>query len=242
MPAHDFHPDSKTLQLLVDGELDQSAVRRIVNLAEDQPEQWRTIAMTFIEDQQFRQSFASFDRDRQRATQALPQPVTTGTAVTPRTSSRLPFTILQLLATAAAIAVAVTLGFMLGDKNQPLVSQPVQKDSPSMIASTPKAPVTQAEFGPEYRMELVNVDGEPVGSEVELYRLEDLQRITGQQIGESFSLSQVLPNSGFTQRARDRLSRSGYLIDEDTRYVSGQLDDGRSFVVPVRSYRLNTSN
>jgi len=245
MPVHDFHPDSGTIQRLVDGELDPSEVRKLVDFAEVQPQHWRTIAMTFIEDQQFRDSFVNFDSNDQSAPSK--PTVTTVKSTSPiKTSSGFNFSTLQLLATAAAIAVAATIGFMVGDNNEPIVAQQTNNDGPAMIASAPQdsspSPLTPAEFEPEFSMELVNVDGEPVGSEVDLYRMQDLQQLTGQRDGEAFSFKQVLPDSGFTDVARDRLSRSGYVIDEDTRYVSGQLEDGRAFVVPVRSYRINTSN
>lgn len=234
MPAHEIDPE--ILHRLVDGELDSASVARLVDVARDNPDHWRTIAMSFVEEQQFRQSFESFDR------QSATKPAVVTPAATPLTDSG--FSALRLLATAAGLAAALTIGFILGgDANSP---RPGEAQTNSIVSNpperAPESPLTTADFEPEYRMELVNVDGEPVGSQVDLYRMEDLQKLTGNSAGDPFTFKQVIPESGITDVARDRLSRSGYFLDEDTGYVSGQLEDGRTFVVPVRSIRLNTSH
>lgn len=240
MPAHDFHPDSETLQRLVDGELDQSSVRKLIELSQDNPGSWQTIAMSFIEDQQFRKSFESFDVEGEHAPVTVPPK---------QQSSNSGLSILHLLATAAGLAAALTVGLILGGNSDAPVKKPRRG---RLTASVPqplqtlqgKNSVTTADFEPEYRMELMTEDGEPVGSEVDLYRVEAFKKLFAhnRDPDKNFSLREVLPDSGFSDDARNRLSRSGYLLDENTRFVSGKLEDGRAFVVPVRSIRLNTSH
>ena len=237
MPVHEFDPE--TLQRLVDGELEYSAVGQLIDLAQDNPESWRTMALSFIEDQQFRKSFESFAVASE--SDGLDR-VTTPLAK-PQTSTR--FSALRILATAAGLAAALTIGFILGGNSD----APVQNNRNNLLTATTPDPiqtenaVTTADFEPECRMELMTAEGDPVGSEVDLYRVEDFKKLLANPDSDAtFALQEVLADSGFTDDARTRLSRSGYLLDEDTRYVSGRLDDGRAFVVPIRSIRLNTSH
>ncbi len=252
MPAPNFHSDETLVQRLIDGELDPATVRSLLQHAEDNPADWKQIAMAFVEDQQFRQSFVDFDlaQESPETSECAAATITPGHSAASASSPWL----LHALSIAAVIAVAVTIGFILTEKT-PIASppetvhranaetDPIGAGTPSIAATDPVShpELTLAQLKPEYQMELPSGSG---GGVVDLYRFNDLQRLLAGKDNPTggFSIEQVLPNSAFSQQDRDRLLRSGYSVEEQTRFVSGRLEDGRPFVVPLRSIRLNASH
>jgi hypothetical protein len=230
--------DPDQLQRLIDGELSANEVRDLLERADQDPSQWRTIGCAFAEDQLFQKQFETLTGvlTETPAKDFAPNPASASVAVSQNGSTGL----IQKLAIAASFAVAGLIGYLMGsDSRMPATDLPANSN---MIAHDDSAnqTLTPVDLQPEYRMELLTPDGEAIDGEVDLYRYNDLHRLVGN--GDSrrrVTLNDVLPPSGFTAEARKRLSRSGYEINESTDYMSGRLQDGRQFVVPVRSIRFD---
>ncbi len=232
-------PDPAGLEKLIDGEMSAAEVRDLFETAEQHPSQWRTIACAFAEDTLFRRQFESLADDvaQQKAKPAKAKPAA---STTNKTTSQ-PMPLVRQLAIAASVAVAGLVGFMVGSDGP--MTAPVHPIETNIVANNDaNAPtVTPVDLQPEYRMELLTPDGEAM-NEVDLYRYDDLHRLVENRNGGSndrVMLSDVLPASGFTQEVRQRLNQSGYDVNESTNFISGRLQDGRQFVVPVRSIRFD---
>jgi len=234
--------DPIELQRLIDGELSSIEVRELVEKADRNPALWRSIGCAFTEDQMFRQQFESLTDETEQSKPAMPvQHLATTNQKPPKSLRSTP--LVWQLTTAACFALAGLVGYLIGSEG----SSPTS-DIPSsnMIANNSNSDagntsaLTPVDLKPEYRMELLTPDGESVDGEVDLYRYNDLHRLVGNDGSDRrVKLKDVLPSSGFSPEARQRLSQSGYDINETTNYMSGRLQDGRKFVVPVRSIRFD---
>jgi len=136
------------------------------------------------------------------------------------------------------------MGFMIGSDG-PMATVDDPTPTNNLIADNDSAGsserlLTPVDLQPEYRMELLTPDGESIDGEVDLYRYNDLNQLVRRDGDDrKVTLSDFMPPSGFSAEARQRLSQSGYEINESTNYMSGRLQDGRQFVVPVRSIRFD---
>lgn len=231
--------DPDKLQRLIDGELSVNEVRTLLEKAEQDPSQWRTIGCAFAEDQLFQKQFESLttniDPNPTKSVKPKLAKATSEESMRPGSMG-----LVQKLAIAASFAVAGLVGYLMGsDSRSPT---PDRAADSTMIASDDSAnrTLTPVDLQPEYRMELLTPDGEAINGEVDLYRYNDLHRLVGNSASDRrVTLKDVLPPSGFTPEARKRLSNSGYDVNESTDYMSGRLQDGRQFVVPVRSIRFD---
>ena len=228
------NPDPQLLQRLIDGELSAAEIRELFETAQQHPSQWRTIACEFAEDALFRRQFETL---ADSADQKPSKSVAIATKELPSQSmSRI-----RQLAIAAGLAVAGLVGYMVGSDGP--IAAPDNSISTNIIANNEQSSplVTPVDLQPEYRMELLTPDGEAINGEVDLYRYNDLHRFVENRGGKNsdrVTFDDVLPPSGFSREARSRLSQSGYEINESTNFMSGRLQDGRQFVVPVRSIRF----
>lgn len=229
--------DPEQLQRLIDGELSAAEIRELFEVAQQYPSQWQTIACAFTEDQLFSREFESLAESIDPKPAKPVKPLASKTAKD--SSSSMP--LVSKLAVAASLTVAGLVGYMVGSDG-PMTS-PIESSRTNMIANNESAdpsPVTPVDLQPEYRMELLTPDGEAVDGEVDLYRYDDLHQFVSRgNADRKVTLNDILPPSGFSQEDRQRLNRSGYEINESTNYVSGRLQDGRQFVVPVRSIRFD---
>lgn len=244
-----------TLQRLVDGELDMPDIEAILAAAENDSRQWRSIACAFVEDQLFAKQFANLAGEcdvavvkpiEQPLVKATLKPATVETHNAYSNSS-----LLRQLTFVASIAVAGLIGFLIAGDNgfgfgfsKP--SNFSNVNSPDIASTELPQPdtgnLTPANLEPEFQLELLTPDGESIDGEVDLYRYGDLRQLVdvdeSQPAGRKV-FENVMPKSQLSDRDRLRMSRSGYAINESTDYVSGRLQDGRQFVVPVRSVRFD---
>ena len=160
--------DPDRLQRLVDGELTVEEVREGLQSLENGSPQWRSIACAFVEDQMFRKELGDYV--------AQSDPIASNQPQRAATSPRVSRSILSSLAIAAGVLLMGSLGYLIGSKGA--VNQMAHNEE--RIAEKPTEEVAlPADLRPEYRMQLLTVDGESLGSEVDLYEYEDLNRLVG---------------------------------------------------------------
>jgi hypothetical protein len=142
------------------------------------------------------------------------------------------------LAMAASLLAVAVLGYSVGQQGsqsgipRDLVQQSVQNDSANGMLIDHSAPATTlASHKPDYRMELPKHDRFLPGGEVPLYVVKSLDQ--WQQ------LDQPLPQEfRFTPEQMAELNLQGIGIEKDFNVLTGRFEDGRTFVVPIRSIRL----
>lgn len=227
------------MQRLVDGELVYVEIRQLMQAAENNPELWRQIAAAFVEDQIWRAEFA----DEAGTCEAE-------STATPALASRPPagpaghMNGVRWLSMAAMLTLAVTVGFLGGRGD--FSSRPRLLD-PDGVAGTnrsvpdvtsPAAPIALAQnetrnntpqINPAfYHMQLEDPQGNRyLDSEIPLY-----------PVNQSTDLRRLGPGT-IPREVQEQARNSGYQVQQDVRYVSGQLNDGRRFIIPIRNYRFS---
>lgn len=256
MQTHDSLPIENddfdlTLQRLVDGELDRASMKAFLANTECDSHKWRSIACAFVEEQLFEKQFVQTVDDR--VAESVRRPTVSSDKANPKPLSRnAPIThssspLMRQLAFVASVAVAGLIGFLIAGGNEFSSSTNGPGASGSDIAGNQLSKpdvgrITPANLEPEYQLELLSPDGESIDSEVDLYRYDDLRQLVSDDESEPAGrevLENVMPKSDFSEEDRLRMSRSGFVVIESTDYVSGRLQDGRQFVVPVRSVRID---
>ena len=227
------------LQKLVDGELDLPATKQLLKSAEAEPNHWRKIAVAFVEDKLWQRSFQLNDSLTQSVnktpTRVAPKPEMTAKVNSAPTATKLsPPTWFAL---AAGLLLAVGVGYLAGSK-------PFTKSDVTVATSTPTEqknlaagllPVntmTLADLQPEYQLELTDASGAGSRS-VPLYSARKLNQLPQAE-------RRSLAGTTLSDRQRQQLYQSGYQVQQNVDYLSGRLQDGRAFVVPVRTVNLSS--
>ena len=175
---------------------------------------------------------------------------------------------LQSLAMAAGLMIALTTGYLVGtSKNDSMLSTDtgnsliaesnldddadasnlVTNDEQELPTTTDPADPTEpsSQISPASYVEFEMPNGETPPGQVPLYNVADVKRLTGlqqdKQLDEA-TLNRLLPELKMSPEIRDQLGRSGYVVEVQTRYVTGDLGDGRKFIVPVRTMRWSAGN
>ncbi len=226
------------LQRLIDGELDRDETRKMLEMAEAQPALWREMAGAFVESQLWETGFRKLEL---------------GIAPETRKTSSLapkrflpPVNRIRWLVMAAGLMVALTAGMLIGrfydsanfiagpqvtdSANDGLVAdnKSAADEAPALAKNADPAR-TLVNYRPDYQLELEDANGNPVfDTEVPLYELA-----TAKQAGYQIDRQPSLPS-----KLVENVGKRGYWLDQNVNYVSGRLNDGRMFVVPVRTINL----
>lgn len=254
------------LQRLVDGELSIEQIRQLMITAENNPSQWREIACAVVEDQLFQRQFAADDRLAQEEesvqeffSEQVESPQLSVSKETSKESEHKKSSgpLLHSLALAAGLLIALLTGYLAGSSrmpsnaNLPIVQTPStsNQEEDFELASNNNKEVNQSRdfnrISPASYVEFDPPNGETPKGQVPLYTIEDIRTLTGQ--GEeaeldSKTLRQLLPSSSVTDDLRKELGESGYQVKVEVKYVSGNLGEGRKFVVPMRTIRWVPGN
>lgn len=212
--------DSIKLQRLIDGELEYSEVQLLLANAEHQFDDWKAIATGFIENQMFASQFNSIDRENSAAPQVEHS---NGPDISPLPRY-------WLLALAASALMTLSIGMLIGST--------YFGGSPENFGVTPLAdagnslvenrdadqPASQPAV---YRMQLHDDQGNQfIDTDIPFYQVADWNDIDQHRIKE------------YPADIRNRVRKSGYDLQQNTRYLQGRLNDGRRFVIPVRNTKF----
>lgn len=228
--------DPLELQRLVDGELDFEQTQQLLKLAESDPKSWRLIASSFIENQMWQSEFADdASVGEALAVNHFEQGKSFGSGY------------VKWFSLAAMVLLAASVAFLLDDSESGLVNSGLVNSGAGMgglpvdvadngqplpdTSSFPRFDNTGDNLNQMpamYQVQMEGPDGNTyVDSQVPLYTTD---------LGDA---RKWLGREEVPEKMRRKLADSGYGVVHDVRYLRGQLNDGRSFLIPVRNYRFS---
>jgi hypothetical protein len=250
--------DELTLQRLVDSELSHEQVRQLLAQAEfgDELTTWKTIALAFVENQMFECAFR--EKESAQAITDIPT-ISEGSTVVERPElSHVEEVTRQnswwKAALAASLLLACAVVYQVSNTpkvgSDQLVQSPSTVDPLAVIAESKPIKsfdrVTLASYEPDHQLKAEDVDSASIGkhnSSIPLYNIgrlnpEQLAHLRGDdRAAREAMFAQVLPKS-FSPEVVQQLQQSGGMIDQNLEFISGRLDDGRSYVIPYRTIRF----
>ena len=246
-------PDSLQIQRLVDGECDEAELRSMLIETEKQPDGWKKIATAFVEDKFWQTQFQQFGTScsGSQAAPLSPGEERLPSTVRTQTSSETSFNrfyprSIRWLTLAASLMLAGMFGYLLGTSpletatemglaagHHETTPEPVAELA-SSTAQTPK--ITPAILKPDYHLQLPesteDANGVAFESEIPLYYVQSPEQLN--QIEE--------PEHDRFQLAPEQLVQladRGIQMRQDLNFISGNLKDGRSFMIPVRTINFS---
>ena len=254
------HLDELTLQRLVDSELSNEQIRQLLAEVEfgDDPTSWKKIALAFTENQIFERAFEQ-DESAQ-AVGDMPASNEDATVVERPESSKFEETARHnswwVAALAVSLLLAITVAYQLSNTapkvdNDLLVQAPSTIDPPAVaVESEPIKSfdrVTLASYEPDHQLKVQDIDSASIGKHNSSIPLYDIGRLNPEQLANlrgddraarEAMFAQVLPKS-FSPEVVQQLQQSGGMVDQNLEFISGRLDDGRSYVIPYRTIRFH---
>jgi hypothetical protein len=237
--------DPLQLQRLADGQLDLPAIKQLLADAQSNPQHWQMIASTMIEQQLLERSF-------QEDTDAPDDVMETSFEMAPaghlnrldssHSSTGSGSRLWNWFAVAAGIMIAGLVGYLAGDSGDlgsagtNIVSSSTDLAA-AVVASPNSQPRTPAVYQPDYHLEI------PANSQWAKSReLSPTGRVPLYSVGNQEQLKQFRRHQKATEEFDPemlrRLAAAGYQIKNDVELISGDLNDGEKFIVPVRTIRL----
>ena len=224
------------LQRLVDGELDFAETKKLLEQAEANPGLWREVASAFVEDQFWKNGMASVEENREPEFEKPASTAATSSMITRWNGS-------HWFSLAAGVVIALSTGWMIGLFDPPAgVTENVAanaeieggfskavNESGSSESGMVAGDVQPASLPPDFRMEFEDPNGNSYFAGIPLYDVS-----TAKKAGFQFENQRRVPHE-----LVNRLQRNGMWLNEGTNYVSGRLNDGRTFVFPVRTISVN---
>lgn len=254
--------DERNLQRLVDGELSDGEIRKILDNANDSAVGWEQIALGFVEDQVWNRAFNRQDSSQASGNDGLASAMSNNpvpksgiwNVAKPKRRSGPN----SRLVMAATVLVALTMGYM--------VSQIQNRNLPKPLAHIENPSVDSAPRLADGSVDSLNSDGElarhrpdsQLDRRPQMTQADFHLELPEEQLGDLASAGPVAPVPLFTVNSAKQwrrlseernqpaispemikhLTGSGYQVEQDINYISGRLVDGRSFVVPVRTIRF----
>ena len=105
---------------------------------------------------------------------------------------------------------------------------------------------TLASYEPDHQLETKNIVSASMGKHNNSIPLYDIGRLNPEQLANlrgddraarEAMFSRVLPRS-LSQELVQQLQQSGGMVDQNLEFISGRLDDGRSYLIPYRTIRF----
>lgn len=249
--------DALRLQRLVDGELDQEQTRQLLDEAQSSPDHWKQIAVGFVENQSFERAFdsrfssqenfgsGSFESSSEQSNEPRPSQVSNFVRKEAPAFSRNPNPRWVMV---ASLLVAAAIGYMANQiqsrnipPNTAVESSPDTSGLPnSGLAkksnNTPLPKITPASLSPDFHLELPNdnfqgFEDSETKSQVPIYRVDNEKQLI--QFQKARQTIPPIPNDVMI-----RIVESGFQMEQEIEVISGEVHNGQSFVVPVRTIRF----
>jgi hypothetical protein len=164
-----------------------------------------------------------------------------GGSVDPKWDSGHRAVVRKWLAVAAAIALATLIGYRWGQR-QPLETlagidrggfELKSSGTEDDLAANTASRITPVQHRPDYHLELSDVAGGQLRGTVPLYSLESFEQWKIDDLANN-----NLPFSLSSEQLHD-LHQQGIRVHEKLEFISGDLENGKKFLVPVRSIRFS---
>lgn len=242
-----MNPENEiAVQRLVDNELNEQEVAEFLQRAESDSQLWRMATLAFLEERVWssvacetsRTTTALSTNDAPTPTVATPAELNgAGTNVdrelSPRTHSlRWKRYAGQLLVTAALVFLALNIALRFN---------PVEPDSGKAASAdndSTNGQLAESDRSADPAMSLENnqnlVSAEPYQLQLDDSTTVPLVYTDDESMLRAMQDERVQVDPTFRRQMLD----FGYQVKPRIRYMSGQADDGRSFIVPVQSFRL----
>jgi hypothetical protein len=247
--------DPIQLQRLIDGECRPADVRAILLAAKTDPACWEQISLALLEDRTWQcklqtpadsavldqPSMATFSQTESQDTKVASSNLSPSHRAAPFYSTLYSTSLLNWVAMAASLIVVAFLGYSIGQQNKntpaadPQLSVArVHDDNPGLGGDIASPQTTLASLKPDYRMQLPAVDPQTYGylqpsGDVPMYVVRSMDQWRQLDQPQQFE---------FSPEELAELNLRGIGLQKDFNVISGKFDDGRVFVVPIRSIRL----
>ena len=203
------------IQRLIDGELSIEEVQQLLSSIEPESDNWKKIATSFVENQFLQSQFDKMDAPFTEPIQLQPGS---------NSGARLPLSWIWSLAASALLTTSI--GVMIGANY--FSNDALRSDFPAVANSTLAAEdraSNQLESTPAvYRMQVEDKDGNQfIDSDIPFYQVANWNDVGQHKFEE------------YPDDLRNRVLKSGYDLQQDTRFFRGRLHDGRQFVIPIRN-------
>ena len=256
-----FHLDELTLQRLVDGELSYDQVRQLLAEAEfgDDPANWKKIALAFAENQMFERAIGQNEStlsDNSMVVELPKRPVMgQESKIIPIGGSRSTSNSWWPAVLAASLLLAFTVVYQISEVSPKADDNSVVHSAPAseLPTSVPDSRsielfdrTTLASYEPDHQLKAKDINAASIGKYNSSIPLYDIGRLNPEQLANlrgddraarEAMFSRVLPQ-GFSPEVVQQLQQSGGMVDQNLEFISGRLDDGRSYLIPYRTIRF----
>ena len=234
------------LQRLVDGELDALERRRLLQRCDEEPPQWRTLALSLLEEQAFRKEVALFSKDTpanvpvESPTTALP----THLKDEAKSNTKQAWGPLALAAS-LFIAVGFCTGYGLNSISHEVAGPSTDRMNTALAAGSSDAAIAKPGASTSGSMSSTLISDQPQAVGELRFARDESNPSQSKQVG--VPIYEVRPDhiqqmmeQQFRQISewnRQNMKR-GVQIDWQPEMLESQLPDGRAVVVPINQWNV----
>lgn len=259
--------DELTLQKLVDGELDSDQVRSLLRDADltggdSDPGDWKQMAVAFAENQLIQRSFGDFNLALESSS-----PIANGADIEGASlaNQRTAANTGNHTAWAAVLAASLLIGTALvyhnfASNNLPVLppgfawATTTEPSDADVLSDDTQKPLLQfdqrtlAALAPDHQLNpdlLPATFGQKGQRQVPLYDAKRFDRRQLSQLRGNDSAAkrawfdQIIPTGSVSDQMVADYEKAGMLVDQEVEFLSGRLDDGRSYMIPYRTVRFS---
>ena len=205
---------TRSIDCLVDGELPDAELKSLLRDCDDNPQQWRTMAIAFVESQVMSRELVALRGERDLA----PSPAHRFWPVPNRLS--------EWCAVVTAAALTIAIGFGFGKLSEPSADQRGNGFDNRVVDFNPQSPEMTGDSlrDDSFQILVSNPDGSL--REVEVPLVDNLKDLNDR--------------SSYPDDLVDQFRRQGHQVEYERRFVPVILRDGRDAIVPIDSMRFRS--